>query len=423
MSTGTAHDAGIDRWVARFSDVRARTLNLIQPLSATDLERQFDPILSPLVWDLAHIAAYEDLWLVHRHAGVELLYGELAATYDAFETPRAVRGEIALLDTAGALAYMADVRERTLAALETHGIDDVIHGMVLRHEQQHTETMLQTLSLARLPEYDVPGRVSAAPGAGTHTGLEFVPVAGGEITIGAAPDAFSFDNERPEHVVSVAPFRIARTPVTNATWLNFTEGGGYTRREWWSQEAWAWKQEYDISHPLHWERRPDGSWLEHTLHGSRDLDHDRPAAHVSWFEAAAIAKAHGARLPTEAEWETAATWTQTGQPQGSANLAPSIFGTSPVGAFPAGAADCGALDLLGNLWEWTSTEFDGYPGFSAHPYREYSEVFFASGMRALRGGSWATQSEVATRTFRNWDLPERRQIFCGVRLAIDEEQS
>jgi iron(II)-dependent oxidoreductase len=420
MGVSQAIDPQREELCTALAAVRERTLALVAPLSPADLERQIDPILSPLVWDLAHIAAYEDLWLVHRHADLPLLHGDLAATYDAFETPRAVRGDIQLLDTAGALAYMDDVRERTLTAIDRHGADPVIHGMVLRHEQQHAETMLQTLSRARLPGYDVPGRTPAPGAPGGHSGLEFVPVAGGEVSIGAAPGAFSFDNERPRHSVEVAPFRIGRTPVTNATWLTFTEGGGYERREWWSEEAWAWKQEYDISRPLCWERR-SGGWVEHTLHGTRDLDPDRPAAHVSWFEAAAVARANGARLPTEAEWETAATWTRPAG-TGDANLMPGTFGTTPVGTFPGGAADCGALDLIGNLWEWTSTEFDGYPGFVAHPYREYSEVFFAAGMRVLRGGSWATQSDVASRTFRNWDLPQRRQIFCGVRLATDEEQ-
>ena len=406
------------------AETRARTLALAAAISDVDLERQIDPLMSPLVWDLAHIAAYEDLWLVHRHADVPLLHADLAATYDAFETPRAVRGEVELLDTAGALEYLAAVRERALAAAAARGVDPVIHELVLQHEQQHVETMLQTLTLAQLDGFDPPFRVPApsSPAPGAHSGLDFVPVAGGEVEIGAGPGRFSYDNERPPHHVTVAPFRIARTPVTNATWLAFAEGGGYERREWWTDEAWAWKEQEDISGPLHWARRPDGSWCELTACGPRDLDPDRPVCHVSWFEAAAFARAHNARLPTEAEWETAATWARPPW-AGDANLLPGVFGTTPAGAFPGGAADCGALDLLGNLWEWTSTEFDGYPGFTAHPYREYSEVFFAAGMRVLRGGSWATQSEVASRTFRNWDLPQRRQIFCGVRLATDEEQS
>jgi iron(II)-dependent oxidoreductase len=399
--------------------VRARTLALTASLADADLERQIDPIMSPLAWDLAHIAAYEDLWLVHRHAGRALVHPELAATYDAFETPRAVRGDIELLTAAEARDYLADVREHALAAIASHGVDPVVHGMVLRHEQQHTETMLQCLMLARLAGYEPPRQGADPVAPGGHTGLERLPVPGGRVPLGAPADRFSFDNERPRHMVEVAPFRIARTLVTNATWLHFVEGGGYRRREWWSDEAWSWKEEYDITHPMHWERRGDG-WVEHALGGPRDLDPDRPVAHVSWFEAAAFARAHGARLPTEAEWETAATWTQPRRSRDAA-LAPGRYDTSPVGAHPEGAADCGALDLIGNLWEWTSTDFGGYPGFEAHPYREYSEVFFGSDHRVLRGGSWATQSEVATPTFRNWDLPQRRQIFAGVRLAWDEE--
>jgi iron(II)-dependent oxidoreductase len=381
--------------------------------------------MSPLVWDLAHIAAYEDLWLVHRHAGEPLLRADLAATYDAFETPRSVRGDIELLDAAGARDYLAAVRERALDAAGRHGTDPVIHELVLQHEQQHVETMLQTLALARLDGFDPPFRTeppaAAAPGA--HTGLEFVDVAGGLARIGAPRGRFSYDNERPVHEVRVAPFRIARTPVTNATWLTFTEGGGYVHREWWSDEAWAWKEQWDITGPLHWARRPDGSWCEHTACEPRDLHPDRPVCHVSWFEAAAFARAHGARLPTEAEWETAATWTRrrAWPGDGEAHVGQDAFVTAPVGAHPAAAADCGALDLIGNVWEWTASAFDGYPGFTAHPYREYSEVFFGTGHRVLRGGSWATQARVATPTFRNWDLPQRRQIFAGVRLAMDEE--
>jgi gamma-glutamyl hercynylcysteine S-oxide synthase len=354
-------------------DARERTLGLVAHLGDADLERQIDPILSPLVWDLGHIAAYEDLWLVHRFAGEPLLRPDLAARYDAFETPRAVRGDIELLDPDGAREYLAVVRERTLAALAPRPADPVVHEMVVRHELQHTETMRQAMELAgMLP----PGEPALEPVGGEDGWLE---VPAGAFTMGArAQDGFSYDNERPAHEVEVGAFRIARRPVTNASWMRFVEGGGYVRREWWDREAFAWKEDHDITH--------------HPSVASGDPD--APVCHVSWFEADAFARAHGARLPTEAEWEKAATWDQGN-------------GRAP------------GLPGAGRVWEWTSSRFDGYPGFAPHPYREYSEVFFGGDFRVLRGGSWATAPRVATRTFRNWDHPQRRQIFSGLRLARD----
>ncbi|HEY7076011.1 MAG TPA: SUMF1/EgtB/PvdO family nonheme iron enzyme [Solirubrobacteraceae bacterium] len=320
--------------------VRERTLALVAHLGAADLERQVDPLMSPLVWDLAHIAAYEDLWLVHRHAGEPLLHGDLAAVYDAFETPRAVRGDVELLDTPAALAYLDDVRARTLAVLEALGPDPVLHEMVLRHELQHTETMRQTMRLGGLL---AAGEPPDDPLGGEDGWLE---VPAGAFEMGAPAGVFAYDNERPRHRVEVGTFRIARRPVTNGAWL-----------------------QYDTHHA--------GAAAGHP---------DAPVCHVSWFEAAAFARHAGARLPTEAEWERAATW----------------------GRGIAG---------IGRVWEWTASPFTGYPGFVAHPYREYSEVFFGERYRVLRGGSWATHPRVATATFRNWDLPQRRQLFAGVRLA------
>jgi gamma-glutamyl hercynylcysteine S-oxide synthase len=398
------------------SEGRERTLALVAALSDADVERQHTEIMSPLVWDLAHIAACEDLWLVHRHGGRPLSRPELAAMYDAFETPRAVRGDLPLLDRAQALAYLEDVRRRVPDG------ESFIHELVLRHEHQHGETMLQAIELARLtPPPGVPrGERPRAPGG--HTGLESVEVPGGPFVIGAPDDGFAYDNERPRHAADVPAFRIGRTPITNATFLSFVEGGGYRRRPWWSHEAWAWKEEYDITHPQGWARGPGGTgWRRWTMDGWQPIDPDEPVVHVSWFEADALARSLGARLPTEAEWEKAATWDQKTESSGltPANLDQSLLGPAPVGAYPEAAAPCGALGLLGDVWEWTSSPFRGYPGFVAHPYREYSEVFFGDDYRVLRGGSWATRSRVASPTFRNWDLPQRRQIFAGVRLAWD----
>ncbi|MGI8512256.1 MAG: ergothioneine biosynthesis protein EgtB [Solirubrobacteraceae bacterium] len=408
-------------------ETRERTLTLVEPICDADLEAVHSPLMSPLVWDLGHIAAFEDLWLVHRFGGEPMRRREVAEIYDAFETPRAARGDLPFLRCGEARDYLAEVREHSLAALEREDLeDDFIPQLVLRHEQQHSETMLQAIGLARV-DYARPGLISTPAGPGGLTGLETVGVDGGPCMLGAPDGRFSYDNERPRHPAELAPFEIGRAPITNATWMHFVEGGGYERRVLWTQEAWRWKQEYDITRPLAW----DGDGHEWCMGVKRPLDPDKPVVHISWFEADAFARAHEARLPTEAEWERAATWDQeTGSarafPWGDdlpgpehANLDQLAYGPAAAGAHPAGAAPCGALGMIGDVWEWTASTFAGYPGFCAHPYREYSEVFFGPDHRVLRGGSWATRAGFASPTFRNWDLPQRRQIFSGMRIARD----
>jgi gamma-glutamyl hercynylcysteine S-oxide synthase len=427
-SAPTRPEADAESLVDALAEARARTLALVAPLPDEELDRVHSPLMSPLAWDLGHIAAFEDLWLVHRFGGGEPVRPDLAEVYDAFETPRAHRGDLPFLRPAEARAYLEEVRDRSLAATERRGAGDgLVHELVIRHEHQHNETMLQTIGLARMESFVPPARVEAPAAGGGDTGLETVEVPAGPFAMGAARDGFAYDNERPRHRVQVPRFRIGRTPVTNGTWLSFSEGGGYERREWWTDEAWRWKEQYDITHPLHW--TDDGR--EWRIGGLEPIDPDKPVVHVSWFEAEAFARAHGARLPTEAEWEKAAAWDQeTGtarrypwgdDPPGAdrANLDQLAFGPAAAGAYPDGAAPSGCLGMLGDVWEWTASDFRPYPGFVAHPYREYSEVFFGSRFKVLRGGAWATRTRVATPAFRNWDYPQRRQIFAGVRIARD----
>jgi iron(II)-dependent oxidoreductase len=434
-SVTTAIEDGV---VRALGDARERTLALVESISDEDLVRVHSPLMSPMVWDLGHIAAFEDLWLVYRFGGEPMLRGDLAETYDAFETPRAERGELDFLSPAGARDYLNDVRRRSLEITEARGTGE-LHELVLRHEQQHGETMLQTIQLARLDGYRPiadgtshrgRGPAQSDPNDGpAPTGLELVEIPGGECTIGAPAEGFAYDNERPRHTIDLRGFQIGRTPITNATYLTFVEGGGYERREWWSEEGWAWKEQYDITRPGGWTADLRAEWRLSKL---EPLDPRRPVVHVCWFEADAFARAHGARLPTEFEWEKAATWDQREQearpfPWGKvptvagvhANVDHIDCGPSPADAHPAAASPYGCLGMIGDVWEWTSSHFDGYPDFRPHPYREYSEVFFGSDFLVLRGGSWATRAKVATPTFRNWDYPARRQIFAGIRVARD----
>lgn len=404
IAPGLLLRANPEEALAALDTVREQTLALVGHLDEGQLSSVLSPIMSPLVWDLAHIAAYEDLWLAHRHGGLELLRPELAEMYDAFETPRALRGEIELLSPRQARAYMRDVRARSAQALGERGVGDgTIYELVLRHELQHTETMRQTMALAKLlPDGEPPSAESSPRHAEDKLAENWVRVPAGPFEMGAGADGFAYDNERPRHTVELAAFEIASHPVSNADWLGFARDGGYQRREWWSAEGWDWKQQNRIAHDASVETADPGA----------------PVCHVSWFEADAYARARGARLPSEAEWEKAAThWDSRDAIGGSDSRLLNVERDK----WPSDGERVGrrtsALEMVGFAWEWTASRFEAYPGFVAHPYREYSEVFFGGDYRVLRGGSWATSPRVGTVTFRNWDHPMRRQIFAGVRLA------
>jgi iron(II)-dependent oxidoreductase len=312
---------------------RTRTEALLDPLDDEQLTRQVSPLQSPLVWDLAHVGYFEELWLLRRAGGREPLSADYDGLYDSFAHGRDERGALPILEPAAARAYVRDVREDVLELLPE--LDDFLVGMVAQHELQHGETMTQTLALAGwLPER--PPEVEASGD---------VVVEGGPFTLGS-DDPWAYDNERPARVVELPAFRIDRGLVTNAEFAEF-EGAS---------------------------RGPD----------------DAPVQHVSFDEADAYARWAGKRLPTEVEWEKAVK-----------------------------TAGSELEHAQGAVWQWTSTFFEGYRGFRAYPYPEYSEVFFGDEYRVLRGGSWATDELVARPTFRNWDLPQRRQIFSGIRLATD----
>jgi gamma-glutamyl hercynylcysteine S-oxide synthase len=417
------------------SDTRERTLGLVERIAEEDLDRQHSPIMSPVCWDLGHIAAFEDLWLCQNVGGYEALEPDLAVIYDASATPRSVRSSVKALEAAQAIEFMHRVRERSLETLERVSLTDptdrlnycgFVWEMLVQHEQQHSETILQTLKLAD-PGVYVPPRQPVPTVAEPDNDEQMVRVEAGPVWIGVDSSGFAYDNERPAHIVDLGAFLIDRTPVSNAEFSEFVASGGYQQPKWWSEAGWEWRQANAIERPLYWFE--DGS--ERDFERQQPIDPNLPVAHVSWYEADAYARWRGKRLPTEIEWEKAASWDPASdekrcfpwgdQPPTSqlANLDQQHFGQAGCGAYPQGASPTGVLGMVGDLWEWTQSEFRGYPGFRAWPYREYSEVFFSLDYKVLRGGSWATQGRAIRSTFRNWDLPQRRQLFAGFRLASD----
>jgi iron(II)-dependent oxidoreductase len=418
--------------------VRRRSLGLTtEVLDVDELVAQHSRLMSPLVWDLAHVGNYEELWLLRAAVGVDPMRPEIDELYDAFEHPRSERPTLPLLTPSEARTYIDLVRRKVLDSLETvplHPENPLldrgsVYCQVIQHEHMHDETMLATHQLRRGPAVlgDVPPD-PAPEDVGTLPAEVLVP--GGPFVMGTTEDPWAWDNERPAHTVEVPPFWLDTTPVPNRAYLAFVQAGGYEHPRWWSAAGWDWRCRSAKRAPAFW-FADGGQWLRRRFGRVEPLPPEQPVQHVCFHEAEAYARWAGKRLPTEPEWEKAASWDPgTGRkrrfPWGDepptadrANLGQRHHQPAPVGSFPAGASAYGARQLVGDVWEWTSSGFDGYPGFRPFPYKEYSEVFFGGDYRMLRGGSWATDPTAVRATFRNWDHPIRRQVFTGFRCARD----
>jgi iron(II)-dependent oxidoreductase len=357
-----------ERIAAELVAARARTTALLAPFSDEELTKQVSPLMSPLVWDLAHIGHFEELWISRRLGGAPPIFPDGDDTYDAFAHEREERPSLELLDPVAARRYLEDVRLRTMAVLDDVELDEddpllrggFAFGLVIQHEQQHVETMLQTIQLSG-DEHEGGRCPRLADGPD-------VLVEAGSFVMGTDDEAWAYDNERPAHTAETGAFVIDANPVSNGEYTAFLADGGWPVP------------------PLFWEPAPTG-WLHKRFGTVEPVPPDEAVQHVSWDEAKAYADWAGKRLPSETEWER--------------------------------AAKLGVLRGVGSVWEWTSSDFQGYPGFRAFPYAEYSEVFFGPEYKVLRGASWATSPTVARVTFRNWDFPIRRQIFAGFRCARD----
>lgn len=447
-------DSSREAIVDSLETIRRRTLDIVAPITESGLREQHSPLMSPIVWDLGHIAEFEDLWLVER-LGEVVGESSLPETFDATRTPRSRRGQLDLPGRDAVLARLQEVRDLTLDTLRRVDLSGsgnrllesgFVYELVRQHEAQHQETILQTLSLMESEPYVPASRRRFDPQGQVTTGV-LIGVPAGPFEMGAPSGPFAYDNEYPRHASATGAFQIGRFPVTNGEYLEFMAASGYDDPGLWSDAGWRWKEEARLAAPEYW--RPigvggrlssmeaaevarsggTGAWERATSLGAEPLRPGDPVIHVCHYEAEAYARFAGARLPTEAEWEKAAAWDpDTGDslpyPWGNvppsaphANLDAEAFGVAPAGAFPAGRSPLGCEQMLGDTWEWTSSTFGGYPGFRAYPYDEYSAVFFGAEYVVLRGASWATDAGVARNTFRNWDYPIRRQIFAGFRLA------
>ncbi|NER79618.1 MAG: ergothioneine biosynthesis protein EgtB [Leptolyngbya sp. SIO1D8] len=400
---------------------RQSTLTLLEQITDTEFRQQAHPNFSPVGWHLGHIAFTESLWLLEHLKEEPCRYSEYQHLFAADGLPKAEREHLPA--AADIMAFLQDVRDRTFAYLETAPLYDQLRlwRWILQHESQHAETATMILELHRWSQsgswvqQSIPQQPSPLSSAALGSTDNMVLIPGGEFEMGNnSLDAL--DNERSTHRVQVADYWCDRTPVTMADYARFMAAGGYQNSQWWHPKGWAWVQQHGIIQPLYW--RNDSVWEK------------TPVCGVSWYEADAYSCFVGKRLPTEAEWERAASWhpeqnQQHPYPWGSTQPTASRgnFGSerghmTPVGAYPAGRSATGCDDLLGNVWEWTGTWFEKYPDFIAYPYPGYSQVYFDRAHRVLKGGSWATRPWVLRSTFRNWYHPWVRQLFAGFRCVL-----
>ena len=405
-------------------DARARSLALTLDL---DDARWLGPRLAtvnPLLWEMGHLGWFQEYWVL-RHARREApILGNGDALYDSAKVPHDTRWDLPLPDRGAVLAYLREVLERTVRSAREE--ERYFLALALFHEDMHGEAFAMTRQSLGYPA--PPLEATPVPRGGALPGDVAVP--GGEFVLGAREGGgFVFDNEKWGHQAPIDAFRIARAPVTNRDYGAFVEAGGYDDRGCWSDEGWRWRCASSASQPVHWTRTKDG-WSSRRYHAHAPLAPDEPVTHLSWFEAEAFCRRAGRRLPTEAEWELAASgyekrtypWGETPPHAGLANVDARAGGPADVGSFAAGDSPFGCRQMLGNVWEWTASDFAPYRGFVVDPYAEYSAPWF-HGHKVLRGGSWATRGRLLRNTFRNFYTPDRRDVFAGFRTCAVEELS
>ncbi len=422
------------------TDARARTLSLISDLSDEQLMGPRLAIVNPLLWEIGHVAWFQEKWVLRHRGKEEPIREDADALYDSIAIPHDTRWDLPLPSRVDTLAYMQAVLERILERINTMPPDEedlYFYRLGLFHEDMHDEAFTytrQTLGYPR-PRFDIPseGARPTQTMAGTLPGDVEIP--GGTFLLGGTPDLpYVFDNEKWAHPVEIQPFRMARAPVTNGEFAAFVDDQGYQRREFWSEAGWGWRESAGAEHPAYWERGSKGGWARQVYDEVVPLEEHHPIIHVNWYEVEAYCRWAGRRLPTEAEWEIAASAEPTPDGRGlsghkrifpwgddpifadRANLDGYAGGCIDVGALPDGDSAFGCRQMIGNVWEWTSTDFGPYPGFVVDPYKEYSQPWFGT-HKVLRGGCWVTRSRMIRNSWRNFYKPDRRDVLAGFRTC------
>ena len=422
-------------------EARKRTLELIEDLSDQQLMGPQLRIVNPLRWEIGHVAWFQEFWILRHLGGLSPILANGDSLYDSARVAHDTRWDLPLPSRAETLAYMKQVLDRVSDSSDRRkreaedGYDETyFFQLALFHEQMHAEAITYTRQTLCYPRPRL-GLAAQTVGkvTGELSGDAFIP--GGRFVLGASPgESFVFDNEQQPHQVDVQPFWISKTAVTYGEFAAFVEDGGYTRSSVWSEEGWRWRLNAGAEHPAYWQRQSNGRWLRRDFDEWVNLQDRVAMINVNWYEADAYCRWAGRRLPTEAEWEMAAScepsvdgrsisdrkrkypWGDERPTADRANLDWRAMGCIEVDALPEGDSALGCRQMIGNTWEWTTTSFGPYPGFVAGPYKEYSQPWFGD-HKVLRGGCWATRSSLIRNAYRNFYTPDRRDVWAGFRTC------
>ncbi len=414
------------RLADQLRDSRRRTFQLTDDLTP---EQMIGPrnlaIINPLPWEIGHTAYFHELWcLRHRH-GLASLHADSDQLYDSVNIAHDIRWDLPIPSLDTVRDYMDQVQARELQLLQSEDDGEealYLYRYALFHEDMHTEAFTYTRQTLNYPVPLLQPPMRQPLEAGPLEGDVAVPDC--EYTLGAVQgNGFCFDNEKWGHTVHINEFTIARAPVTNQQFLEFVEAGGYSVRQYWDDEGWQWQQQRALDHPAYW-RKVENDWQCRFFNQWQPLASYQPAVHISWYEARAWCRWAGRRLPTEAEWELAASgtdkrtfpWGDTPPSELTVNMDSRSAGCIDVAALPAGDSPYGCRQMIGNVWEWTDTIFCPYPGFVPDMYASYSQPLFNI-TRVLRGGAWTTRSRMIRNTWRNYYGPDRNDVFAGFRTC------
>ena len=418
------------------TEAHVRTLALIGGLSDEQLMGPRLDIVNPFRWEAGHVAWFHEYFALRRlNPDFAPLIPDSDGLYNSSTVAHESRWLLPLPDRSGTLAYMARVLEEMRARLACEPLSArarYLFHLTLSHEDMHGEAFVQMRQTLGYPKPAIAGIGPANSDAGPFHGDAAVP--GGTFRLGSEQtEPFVFDNEKWAHDVELAPFRIARAPVTNAEFGAFIEDGGYLRGDFWSADGWAWRTVAIAEHPVYWIRDGRRGWRVRAFDRNTELHPHHPVIHVNWYEADAYCRWAHRRLPTEAEWEAAAAgapdaggrlsprkrkypWGDAPPDAARANLEGHALGPVDVAACGAGDSAFGCRQMIGNVWEWTASDFRPYPGFAPDDYEDYSQPWFGT-RKVLRGGAWPTRGRLITPAYRNFFTPERRDVFAGFRTS------